>query len=82
MSSRKSPHDLCGLKLGISVALVLVVTVEMPAADKDVGSLSILSAADRMRTVQLLLRFIALSGPGLAFAWVLERRETGLILWK
>ncbi len=47
------PMIFAGLKLGVGIALLLVVTAEMIAADKGIGLL-ILSSADLMQTTRLL----------------------------
>ena len=53
----------------------------MIAADKGIG-LPILSAADLMRSPQLLFGLIVLSSLGLVLVWVLERLKTRLIAWE
>jgi len=70
-----------GLKLGVGIALLLVVTAEMIAAESGVGFL-ILSAADLMQTTRLLFGIMLLSGLGLFLSWLLERLERKLIPWK
>jgi NitT/TauT family transport system permease protein len=75
------PMVFAGLKLGVGIALLLVVTAEMIAADRGIGFL-ILSAADLMQTTRLIFGIMILSGLGLAFAWGLEKLEKRLIPWK
>ena len=61
------PMIFAGLKLGVGIALLLVVTAEMIAADKGIGFL-ILSSADLMQTTRLLFGIMVLSGMGISFA--------------
>jgi ABC-type nitrate/sulfonate/bicarbonate transport system permease component len=75
------PMIFAGLKLGVGIALLLVVTAEMIAADKGIGFL-ILSSADLMQTTRLLFGIMVLSGMGVFFAWVLDRLERLLIPWR
>jgi NitT/TauT family transport system permease protein len=75
------PMIFAGLKLGIGIALLLVVTAEMIAADAGIGFM-ILTAADLMQTPQLLFGIFLLSALGLLFAWSLERFERLVIRWK
>jgi NitT/TauT family transport system permease protein len=75
------PMIFAGFRLGIGVALLLVVTAEMIAAQKGVGFL-ILSAADLMQTSRLLFGIMLLSAMGLIFSWMLERLERRLIPWQ
>ncbi len=75
------PMIFAGLKLGIGIALLLVVTAEMIAADKGIGFL-ILSSADLMQTTRLLFGIMVLSGMGVSFAWILERLERLLLPWR
>jgi NitT/TauT family transport system permease protein len=75
------PMIFAGLKLGIGIALLLVVTAEMIAADAGIGFM-ILTAADLMQTPQLLFGIFLLSALGLLFAWSLETLERFVIRWK
>lgn len=75
------PMIFAGLKLGIGIALLLVVTAEMIAADKGIGFL-ILSAADLMQTPRLLFGILVLSLMGISFAWILEKLERRLVPWR
>jgi NitT/TauT family transport system permease protein len=75
------PMIFAGLKLGIGIALLLVVTAEMIAADKGIGFL-ILSAADLMQTARLLFGILVLSIMGISFAWILEIVERRLVPWR
>ena len=75
------PMIFAGLKLGVGVALLLVVTSEMIAAERGVGFL-ILSAANLMQTSRLLFGILLLSSMGIVFSWILERLEKKLIPWK
>ena len=75
------PMIFTGLKLGIGISLLLVVTAEMIAADKGIGFL-ILSAADLMQTPRLLFGILVLSFLGLSFAWILEKLERRLVPWR
>ena len=75
------PMIFAGLKLGMGIALLLVVTAEMIAADKGIGFL-VLSAADLMQTTRLLFGIMVLSGMGIVFAWGLEMLERKLIPWQ
>lgn len=75
------PMIFAGLKLGVGIALLLVVTAEMIAADHGIGFL-ILSSADLMQTSRLLFGIIILSALGLAFSWILETLQRRLIPWQ
>jgi NitT/TauT family transport system permease protein len=75
------PMIFAGLKLGMGIALLLVVTAEMIAAEKGIGFL-VLSAADLMQTTRLLFGIMVLSGMGMVFAWGLEKIEKKLIPWQ
>ncbi|MCG6879221.1 MAG: ABC transporter permease [Deltaproteobacteria bacterium] len=75
------PMMFAGLKLGVGIALLLVVTAEMIAADKGIGFL-ILSSADLMQTTRLLFGIMVVSGLGISFAWILDRLEQLLIPWR
>jgi len=75
------PMIFAGLKLGIGIALLLVVTAEMIAADKGIGFL-ILSSADLMQTTRLLFGIMVLSGMGVSFAWLLDMLERMLVPWR
>ena len=75
------PMIFAGLKLGIGIALLLVVTAEMIAADKGIGFL-ILSSADLMQTTRLLFGIMVLSGMGISFAWVLDKLERIWVPWR
>jgi len=75
------PMIFAGLKLGVGIALLLVVTAEMIAAESGVGFL-ILSAADLMQTTRLLFGIMLLSGLGLFLSWLLGRVERKLIPWR
>ena len=75
------PMIFAGLKLGVGIALLLVVTAEMIAADKGIGFL-ILSSADLMQTTRLLFGIMVLSGMGISFAWVLDKLERMLLPWR
>ena len=75
------PMIFAGLKLGVGIALLLVVTAEMIAADKGLGFL-ILSSADLMQTTRLLFGIMVLSGMGVSFAWILEKLERLLLPWR
>jgi NitT/TauT family transport system permease protein len=75
------PMILAGARLGIGIALLLVVTAEMIAADSGIGFL-ILSAANLMETGRLLFGIMFLSALGLVFSWGLDRLERWLIPWR
>ena len=75
------PMIFAGLKLGVGIALLLVVTAEMIAADKGIGFL-ILSSADLMQTTRLLFGIMVLSGMGISFAWILDKLERIWIPWR
>jgi len=72
---------VAGLKLGVGISLLLVVTSEMIAADKGIGFL-ILSSADFMQTTRLLFGIMVLLGMGVSFAWILEKLEWLLLPWR
>lgn len=75
------PMIFAGLRLGIGLALLLVVTAEMIAAQTGIGFL-ILSAADLMQTTRLMFGIAVLSVLGLLFARLMDRLETLLLPWK
>ncbi len=75
------PMMFAGLKLGVGIALLLVVTAEMIAADRGIGFL-ILSSADLMQTTRLLFGIMVLSGMGVSFAWALDMLERMLVPWR
>jgi NitT/TauT family transport system permease protein len=75
------PLVFAGLKLGLGLALLLVVAAEMIAADAGIGFL-ILTAADLMQTKRLMVGMITLSGLGLSFNWLFQRLERRCLPWK
>ncbi len=75
------PMIFAGLKLAIGIALLLVVTAEMIAAESGIGFL-ILSSADLMQTARLLFGIALLSVLGLAFSGLLEALERLIVKWK
>ena len=75
------PMIFAGLKLGIGIALLLVVAAEMIAADAGIGFL-ILTSADLMQTTKLMFGISILSMLGLIFSWLIDRLEKLCIPWK
>jgi NitT/TauT family transport system permease protein len=75
------PMVLAGMKLGIGIALLLVVAAEMVAADAGIGFM-ILTAADLMETKKLMVGLITLSFLGIFFNWLFQKLEHVFIPWK
>lgn len=75
------PMIFAGLKLGIGIALLLVVAAEMIAADAGIGFL-ILTSADLMQTTKLMFGISILSMLGLIFSWLIDKLERLCIPWK
>jgi len=75
------PMIFAGMKLGIGIALLLVVAAEMVAADAGIGFM-ILTAADLMQTKKLMVGLIILSLLGIFFNWLFKKLERVFIPWK
>jgi len=75
------PMIFAGMKLGIGIALLLVVAAEMVAADAGIGFM-ILTAADLMQTKKLMVGLLLLSLLGIFFNWLLKKLEQLFIPWK
>jgi NitT/TauT family transport system permease protein len=75
------PMVFAGMKLGIGIALLLVVASEMVAADAGIGFM-ILTAADLMQTKKLMVGLIILSLLGIFFNWLFQKLEHLFIPWK
>jgi NitT/TauT family transport system permease protein len=75
------PMVFAGMKLGIGIALLLVVASEMIAADAGIGFM-ILTAADLMQTKKLLVGLVILSLLGIFFNWLFQKLESFFIPWK
>jgi NitT/TauT family transport system permease protein len=75
------PMIFAGMKLGMGIALLLVVAAEMVAADAGIGFM-ILNAADLMQTKKLMVGLILLSLLGIFFNWLFQRLEQLVIPWK
>jgi NitT/TauT family transport system permease protein len=75
------PMIFAGMKLGIGIALLLVVAAEMVAADAGIGFM-ILTAADLMQTKKLMVGLLLLSLLGIFFNWLFQRLERFFIPWK
>jgi NitT/TauT family transport system permease protein len=75
------PMIFAGMKLGIGIALLLVVAAEMVAADAGIGFM-ILTAADLMETKRLMVGLIILSLLGIFFNWLFQKLEHIFIPWK
>jgi ABC-type nitrate/sulfonate/bicarbonate transport system permease component len=75
------PMIFAGMKMGIGIALLLVVAAEMVAADSGIGYM-ILHAADLMNTKRLMVGLICLSCLGLFFNWLFVKLEAIFIPWK
>jgi NitT/TauT family transport system permease protein len=70
-----------GMKLGIGIALLLVVAAEMVAADAGIGFM-ILTAADLMQTKRLMVGLLLLSLLGIFFNWLFQKLEGIFIPWR
>jgi len=75
------PMIFAGMKLGIGIALLLVVAAEMVAADAGIGFM-ILTAADLMQTKKLMVGLILLSLLGIFFNWLFQKLERLFIPWR
>jgi NitT/TauT family transport system permease protein len=75
------PMIFAGMKLGMGIALLLVVAAEMVAADAGIGFM-ILNAADLMQTRRLMVGLVILSILGIFFNWLFQRLERIIIPWK
>lgn len=75
------PMIFAGMKLGMGIALLLVVAAEMVAADAGIGFM-ILNAADLMETKKLMVGLVILSLLGIFFNWLFQRLERMFIPWK
>ncbi len=75
------PMVFAGMKLGIGIALLLVVAAEMVAADAGIGFM-ILTSADLMQTKKLMVGLIILSLLGIFFNWLFQKMEKIFIPWK
>jgi NitT/TauT family transport system permease protein len=75
------PMIFAGMKLGMGIALLLVVAAEMVAADAGIGFM-IMNAADLMQTKKLMVGLIVLSLLGIFFNWLFQRLERIVIPWK
>ena len=75
------PMIFAGMKLGIGIALLLVVAAEMVAADAGIGFM-ILTAADLMETKRLMVGLLLLSLLGIFFNWLFQKLEGIFIPWK
>jgi NitT/TauT family transport system permease protein len=75
------PMIFAGMKLGIGIALLLVVAAEMVAADAGIGFM-ILTAADLMQTKKLMVGLIILSLLGIFFNWLFQKLERFFVPWK
>jgi len=75
------PMVFAGMKLGIGIALLLVVAAEMVAADAGIGFM-ILTAADLMETKRLMVGLIILSLLGIFFNWLFQKLEGIFIPWR
>ena len=75
------PMIFAGLRLGAGVALLLVVSAELIAADSGLGFL-ILNAADLLQTEDLMVGLAVLSALGLVFNAALVWLEHRVVKWK
>jgi len=75
------PMVFAGMKLGIGIALLLVVAAEMIAAEAGIGFM-ILTAADLMQTKKLMVGLVLLSLLGIFFNWLFQKLERIFIPWK
>jgi NitT/TauT family transport system permease protein len=75
------PMIFAGMKLGMGIALLLVVAAEMVAADAGIGFM-ILNAADLMQTKRLMVGLVILSLLGIFFNWLFQKLEQLIVPWK
>lgn len=75
------PMIFAGMKLGMGIALLLVVAAEMVAADAGIGFM-ILNAADLMQTRRLMVGLVILSLMGIFFNWLFQKMERIFLPWK
>jgi NitT/TauT family transport system permease protein len=75
------PMIFAGMKLGMGIALLLVVAAEMVAADAGIGFM-ILNAADLMQTKRLMVGLVILSLLGIFFNWLFQKLEQIIVPWK
>lgn len=75
------PMIFAGMRLGLGVALLLVVTAEMIAADSGIGFM-ILSASDLMDTPRLIAGILVLALMGLLLFKLVDIFEKLIIKWK
>jgi NitT/TauT family transport system permease protein len=75
------PSILAGFRISASVALMLVVSAEMVAAESGIGAF-VLQAGNLMQTDQLLAGVVILSLFGLAVGWLINALETRLLRWR
>lgn len=75
------PMIFAGMRLGIGIALLLVVAAEMVAADAGIGFM-ILTAADLMETKRLMVGLLLLSLLGIFFNWLFQKLEGIFIPWR
>ncbi len=75
------PMIFAGMKLGMGIALLLVVAAEMVAADAGIGFM-ILNAADLMQTKRLMVGLVILSLLGIFFNWLFQKLEQIFVPWR
>lgn len=75
------PMIFAGLRLGAGIALLLVVSAELIAADSGLGFL-ILNAADALQTEDLMVGLAVLSALGVGFNAALAWLERRVVRWK
>ncbi len=75
------PMIFAGMRLGLGIALLLVVTAEMIAADSGIGFM-ILSSSDLMDTPRLISGIVILAITGLVLFRLVDILEKIIIRWK
>jgi NitT/TauT family transport system permease protein len=75
------PSVLAGLRVTISVAIILLIAAEMIGADSGIGAF-ILAAGNLYRTDNLIAGVVILSVIGLLLSAVLSRIERAVFAWR
>jgi ABC-type nitrate/sulfonate/bicarbonate transport system permease component len=75
------PSVLAGLRITISVAIILLIAAEMIGADSGIGAF-ILAAGNLYRTDNLIAGVVILSLIGLSLSALLSRIERGVFKWR
>lgn len=75
------PDIFTGVRISLSIALILAVVVEMQSAQPGLGQ-NILLAQRMYRSPELYAGIVVLGLFGLVISWVLDRAEQHLLAWK